>query len=411
MFGINESKVITDENKINEILTRGIENIYPSKDFLKAKLMKGERVTIYLGIDPTGPTLHLGHIIPMLRLSKLQKLGHQIILLMGDITAMIGDPTDKTAARKKLTHDEVMQNLKEYKKQASRFISFDGDNPALFKFNSEWFSKMSFTDSLELASHATVDQMMKRDMFQRREQEGKQTYVHEILYPLMQGYDSVAMDVDGEIGGNDQTFNMLTGRDLMKSLKNKEKFVIATKLLVDSSGNKMGKTEGNMVSLDQTPEDMFGKVMSWSDELIVHGFEIITNVPLNEIKEMSEKIANGDNPKDMKMRLAREIVKMYHGEKASEEAEEAFKNTFSKGGFPDDAQVLVVKKADKLIDILVTNKIVESKSEFRRLVEAGAVSDQTALPDKKISDTNELAGEHERKIKIGKKTFVIVKPN
>jgi tyrosyl-tRNA synthetase len=411
MFGINESKVIIDENKIDEILTRGIENIYPSKDFLKAKLMKGERVTIYLGIDPTGPTLHLGHIIPMLRLSKLQKLGHQIILLMGDITAMIGDPTDKTAARKKLTHDEVMQNLKEYKKQASRFISFDGDNPALFKFNSEWFSKMSFTDSLELASHATVDQMMKRDMFQRREQEGKQTYVHEILYPLMQGYDSVAMDVDGEIGGNDQTFNMLTGRDLMKSLKNKEKFVIATKLLVDSSGNKMGKTEGNMVSLDQTPEDMFGKVMSWSDELIVHGFEIITNVPLNEIKEMSEKIANGDNPKDMKMRLAREIVKMYHGEKEAEKAQEVFENTFSKKEFPEDAQVLVVKKADKLIDILVTNKIVESKSEFRRLVEAGAVSDQTALPDKKISDTNELAGEHERKIKIGKKTFVIVKPN
>jgi len=407
MFGNSKSKIITDENKINEVLTRGIENIYPSKDFLKAKLMKGERVSIYLGIDPTGPTLHLGHIIPILRLAKLQKLGHQIILLMGDITATIGDPTDKTATRKKISHDEVMQNLKEYKKQASKFISFKGDNPALFKFNSEWFGKMSFVDSLELASHATVDQMMKRDMFQRREQEGKQIYVHEILYPLMQGYDSVAMDVDGEIGGNDQTFNMLVGRDFMKTFKNKEKFVIATKLLVDSSGQKMGKTDGNAVALDQTPEDMFGKVMSWSDELITHGFEIITDVPMAEVQKMADDLIAGANPKAMKMRLAREIVKMCHGEKAATEAESAFEATFSRGEFPIDAKIITAKKENKLIDVLVDKKIVNSKMEFRRLVEAGAVSD---YPDQKISNFNETMGEKERKIKIGKKTFVILKP-
>jgi tyrosyl-tRNA synthetase len=409
MFGVTKSKIIVDEKKIDEILERGIENIYPSKDFLKSKLIKGERISVYLGIDPTGTTLHLGHVIPLRVLGKLQKLGHRIILLMGDITAMIGDPTDKTATRKKLSHDEVMQNLKEYKKQASKFISFDGENPALFKFNSEWFGKMSFVDALELNSHATVGQMMKRDMFQRREEEGKETYIHELMYPLMQGYDSVAMDIDGEIGGNDQTFNMLTGRDLMKTLKNKEKFVIATKLLVDSSGQKMGKTEGNMVSLDQTPEDMFGKVMSWSDNLIIHGFEIITDVPMGEIKEMIEKLTKGDNPKEMKLKLAKEIVKMYHGEKAAEKAEETFESTFSKKEFPNDAQVLNVSKEDKIIDVLVDNKIVESKSEFRRLIEAGAVSDQTILPDKKISDPNETVGESERKIKIGKKTFVILK--
>lgn len=409
MFGMVKSKIIVDEEKINDILTRGVENVFPSVDFIKSKLLSGKQISVYMGIDPTGPTLHLGHVIPLRKLAKLQKLGHQIILLMGDFTAMVGDPTDKTATRKKLTHEQVMENLKEYKKQASKFISFDGENPAFLKFNSEWLGRMSFFDVLELTSLVTVDQMLKRDMFQRRQQEGKPIYVHELMYPLMHGYDCVPMDVDGEIGGNDQTFNMLVGRDLMKTLKNKEKFVIATKLLVDSSGSKMGKTEGNMVALDQTPEDMFGRVMSWSDDLIIHGFEIITDVSMGEVNEMSEKLAKGDNPKEMKMRLAREIVKMYHGEEAAEKAEKAFENTFSKKEFPEDAQVIMAGKEDKLIDVLVNNKIVESKSEFRRLVEAGAVSDQTSLSDKKISDPNETVGKSTRKIKIGKKTFAIIK--
>ncbi|MFH0804518.1 MAG: tyrosine--tRNA ligase [Candidatus Zambryskibacteria bacterium] len=408
MFGITKPKTIVDESKIDEILNRGIENVYPSKDFLKSKLMKGERVSLYLGIDPTGATLHLGHVIPLRKLGKLQELGHQIILLMGDFTGLIGDPTDKTATRKKLSREEVLNNLKDYKKQASEFISFTGSNPALIKYNSEWLAKLTFSDVVELASLVTVEQMMKRDMFQRRNQEGKPIYIHEFMYPIMQGYDCVAMDVDGEIGGNDQTFNMLVGRDFMKALKNKEKFVISTKLLVDSSGQKMGKTEGNMVSLDQTPEDMFGRVMSWSDNLIIHGFEIVTDVPLHEIKEMEEKLASGINPKEMKMRLAREIVKMCHGEKGAEEAERAFENTFSKGEFPNNAQTITASKGDKLMDVLVNNKIIESKSEFRRLVEAGAVSD---YPDKKIDDPNETVGGNERKIKIGKKIFVIIKPD
>jgi tyrosyl-tRNA synthetase len=227
------------------------------------------------------------------------------------------------------------------------------------------------------------------------------------MYPLMQGFDSVAMNVDGEIGGNDQTFNMLMGRDLMKSLKNKEKFVIATKLLVDSSGVKMGKTEGNMVALDQTPEDMFGRVMSWSDDLIVHAFEIITDVPMGEVEEMKTKLAEGANPKEMKIRLAKEIVKMCCGEKEAETAKIAFESTFSKKEFPEDAKILSVSKSDKLMDALVGNKIVESKSEFRRLIDAGAISD---YPDKKITDQNELVGELERKLKVGKKTFIILKP-
>ncbi len=395
-------KIDINPEKIDEVLTRGIENIFPSADFLKAKLLSGQKLSIYLGIDPTGPTLHLGHVIQLVRLGKLQELGHQIILLMGDITAMIGDPTDKNAARKKLTHEQVMENLKEYKKQASKFISFDGENPVLLKFNSEWFGKMSFIDFLELASNGTVGQMMKRDMFRRREQEEKETYIHELMYPLMQGYDSVALDVDGEIGGNDQTFNMLVGRDLMKVLKNKEKFVIATKLLVDSSGQKMGKTDGNAVSLDQTPEDMFGKVMSWDDELIIHGFEIITDVPMSVLQDMADKLTKGANPKEMKMKLAKEIVSMCHSQEEAERAEKDFEKTFAKGGVPDDVAEVEVAENVPLVDILLTEKIIESKTEWRRLVDGGAVTEMSGV--EKITDANVVA--KTGTYKIGKRRFI-----
>ncbi|MFA6355172.1 MAG: tyrosine--tRNA ligase, partial [Candidatus Paceibacterota bacterium] len=241
------------EKTNNELLTRGISSIYPNREFLENKIKKGEKLTIYLGIDPTGPTLHLGHAIPIKKLSELQKAGHKIILLMGDFTAMIGDPTDKGAARKQLTHKQVMTNLKNYKKQASSLISFTGKNPAQIKFNSKWLGKMNFEEVLSLASNMTVQQMLERDMFKKRVEEEKPIYLHEFMYPLMQGYDSVAMKVDGEIGGNDQTFNMLCGRDLMKTISGKEKFVITMKLLEDNSGKKMGKTEGNMIALSDTP--------------------------------------------------------------------------------------------------------------------------------------------------------------
>ena len=274
-----------NEENIKQILSRGIENIFPNKEFLESKLLKGDKITIYLGIDPTGPTLHLGHIIPLRKLAEFQRMGHQIILLIGDFTGMIGDPTDKTATRKRLSREQIMDNCKRYKKQASKFISFSGDNKALLKFNSKWLAKMSFEEVLELTSLMTVEQMLKRDMFEKRMEESKPIYIHEFLYPIMQGYDSVAMDVDAEIGGNDQTFNMLVGRDLMKKLKDKEKFVITTKLIVDSEGKKMGKTEGNMVSMDQSPDDIFGKVMSWNDNLILSGFELCTDIDIEKIKE------------------------------------------------------------------------------------------------------------------------------
>ena len=292
---------MVNKEEINNLLSRGVENIFPNREFLEAKLNKKEKLTIYLGIDPTGKNLHLGHIIPLRKLSEFQKLGHQIILLIGDFTARIGDPTDKTATRKKLTTEQVAENLKEYKKQVSKFISFSGENKALLKFNSKWLAKRTFEEIIELTSLITVDQMLKRDMFVRRMEENKPIYIHEFLYPVMQGYDSVAMDVDGEVGGNDQTFNMLVGRDFMKKIKNKEKFVIATKLLTDPEGKKMGKTEDNMVSLDQGPDDIFGKIMSWNDNLIMPGFELCTDINTEEVLRIN-------NPKEQKILLAKEIV-------------------------------------------------------------------------------------------------------
>ena len=399
MFNWNTIKPIRDEKKIDILIERGVESIFPNKDFLKAKLMKGERITLYLGIDPTGPTLHLGHLIPLKKLAEFQKLGHQIILLIGDFTAMIGDPTDKAATRKQLTREEVLKNCAEYKKQASKIISFTGANKALIKYNSEWLGAMNFEEVLNLSSHITVDQMLKRDMFARRVEEGKPIFLHEFMYPIMQGHDSVAMDVDGEVGGNDQTFNMLVGRDLLKKVKNKEKFVIATKLLIDPSG----KTEGNIVSLDQTAEDMFGKVMSWSDELIVPGFEIITDVSREEISSIKDSLARGDNPRDLKVRLAHEVVSMLQGKDAADKAQAAFESTFSRGEIPENLTELSGEKGTPIRDLLVTEKIVDSNGEWRRLVESKAVS---------FADTKESIAdpfikiERDCIVRVGKKRFV-----
>ncbi len=408
MFGINKIKINTEEKEIENLLTRGVEAIFPNKEFLKSKLIKGERLTFYSGIDPTGTTLHIGHAIPLRKLGQLQKLGHRIIFLIGDFTAMIGDPTDKSAVRKKLTREEVLNNCKEYQKQAEKFISFSGSNKAELKFNSDWLNKMNFGDVLELASQMTVDQMLKRDMFARRIEENKPIYIHEFMYPLMQGYDSVAMDVDGEIGGNDQTFNMLAGRHLLKSIKNKEKFVIATKLLTDSSGKKMGKTEGNMVSLNQTPEEMFGKIMSWSDGLIIPGFEICTDISLDEIEIIKKSLEANDNPKDHKVRLAKEIVSMIYGADSAEKAHTAFENTFSKGEVPSDVQEIQISKDSSIRDALVSSGVVVSNSDWRRLIDSNAVT--YAGTEEIVRDPN-IKADKDCILRIGKKRFakIIVK--
>ena len=395
-------KVIIDEVKIQNLIDRGVENIFVKED-LKKKLSSGKKLKVYLGIDPTGPTLHMGHAIPLKKLKEFQELGHEVILLMGDFTAMIGDPTDKMASRKQLNHKEVLNNLKKYKKQASTFLNFNGSNKAQFKFNSKWLSKMNLAKILDLASHVTADQMQKRDMFVRRNEEGKPVFLNEFLYPLMQGYDSVAMNIDVEIGGNDQTFNMLVGRDLVSKILKKDKTVLATKLLEDNTGKKMGKTEGNMVTFEDSNYEMFGKVMSWNDSLILKGFELCTDVSMSDIKDFEMEINSGINPKDYKMKLAKAITAIYHGEIKAKQAEENFINTFQKKEIPEKMEEINWKTGELLSEVLVKAKILSSKSEFRRLVEEKAVTNLNT--EQKINNFNFIPKLGD-KFKIGKRRFV-----
>ena len=363
---------ITDTQKIQELLDRGVENIYPKKEFLEARLKEGEQLTLYTGYDPTAPTLHIGHAITMMKLRQFQDLGHKVIMLIGDFTGMIGDPTDKSSARVQLTHEQVLENCKNYQKQASTILNFEGENPLELKYNGQWLSKMNFADILNLTSHFTVDRLMERDMFAKRKEENKPIFLHEFMYPVMQAYDSVAMDVDGEVGGNDQTYNMLAGRDLMKDLKNKEKFVLTTKLLVDSSGKKMGKSEGNMIALDDSPEDMFGKVMSWTDSMILKGFELCTKLPMDEVVQIETDMKNGINPRDIKLRLAGEIVKTFLGANSAQKAQEYFVTTFSKKEQPDEMPEITPTVYD-VASVLVESKVCKSKSEARQVIDQGGV--------------------------------------
>ncbi len=401
----NNMPINTDAKKIEELLTRGVENIYPKKEFLEALLKSGKRITLYTGYDPTAPSLHIGHGVTMMKLRQFQDLGHKVIMLVGDMTGMIGDPSDKTSVRQKLTREEVLKNCKDYQEQASAILNFEGENPVEVKYNSEWLGKMNFADILELTSHFTLQRMMERDMFEKRKEENKPIYLHEFLYPVMQAYDSVAMDVDGEVGGNDQTFNMLAGRDLMKDLKNKEKFVLTMKLLTDSIGKKMGKSEGNMVALADTPEDMFGKVMSWTDGMILSGFELCTKLPMEEIKKIEKELIGGVNPRDLKVRLASEIVKNFLGEEASKQGQEYFVNTFSKKEIPEEMPEIKPSMYD-VITVLVESKICKSKSEARQNIDQGGVKINEVKVEVKNYTASVKAGDVAQK---GSRFFVKVK--
>lgn len=394
-------KVSTDKNQIDWVLNHAVENVYPSKAEVKKMLEAGKQLKVYYGIDPTGPTLHLGHLITLKKLAELQKLGHKVIMLIGDFTAMIGDPTDKAATRKQLTADEVKNNFKLYKDQASKVLDFDGANPVEVKYNSSWLGKMSFADVIELASHFTVQQMLERDMFEKRIEEGKPVHVHEFMYPLMQGYDSVAMDVDGEIGGNDQTFNMLAGRTLMKDVKNKEKFVITNTLLTDPSGKKMGKSEGNMLALTDSPEDMYGKVMSWTDGMIVPGFKLCTDLSDDEVKSIEGAMKKGENPMTFKRDLAKRIVAWLAGESAAKAAAEHFTTVHQEHARPEDVPELKVKGSMTLIDALVESGMCTSKSDARRQIDQKGVK----VDDEIVEDGN-MTMKAGMVIQKGKRHFV-----
>lgn len=402
MFFNKKPTIITDEAKIDFLLSRSVSTILPSKEELKKEFMSGRRLKIYIGADATGPDLHLGHATNFFFLERMRQLGHEIVVLFGDFTAMIGDPSDKAATRVRLSKEEVENNIKTWKKQISKVLNVnDKNNPVIFKKNSEWLSKLRFEDVVDLASNFTVQQMVERDMFDKRIKEGKPVYVHEFMYPLMVGYDSVILDVDIELGGNDQTFNMLAGRTLQKVMTNKNKFVVATTLLQNPvTGKKlMSKSEGGYISLQDDSKNMYGKVMALPDEVIKSLFVDGTWLSDEEISEIDKLIL--DNPKEAKMRLAREIVTIYHSETDAELAEKNWVETFSKGGVPDDVEVLKFEDGKGLIDVLVENKIVESRGEFRRLIDGGGIkkADGTQIKDPNFLAENET-------YKIGKRRFV-----
>jgi len=377
------SKIITASNKIKEVLEKGVEKIYPSKEALEKTLKSGTRIKLYCGFDPTSPNLHIGSAVQFRKLAQFQKLGHEVIMLIGDFTTMIGDPTDKSAARKKITRKEILKNAKNYKNLASKILRFSGKNPAKIMYNSQWNDKLTFVELIELASNFTVQQMIIRDMFQERLKKDRPIYLHEFLYPLTQAYDSVVMDVDLEVGGNDQTFNMLCGRDLMKVLKNKEKFVLTTKLLMDPLGKKMGKTEGNMINLDEKPNEMYGKIMSWPDSLISPGFELCTDLSIEEINQIKKK---KNNPRDDKARLAREIVAIHHNKAVAQKAEKEFNRVFKERGIPSEVKSykLGVKNLN-ILDLLFKTGLASSKSEAKRLVEQGAIKiDKSTVKDWRV---------------------------
>lgn len=391
-------------DKIDELLTRGVDKIYPSKEALESILRSGKKLRLYQGFDPTGPLLHIGHMVGLMKLRQFQLLGHHVIFLIGDFTGMIGDPTGKSESRKPITREEVLANAKFYKEQTVKILNYSGQNPVEVKYNSEWLSKITAPELLKLSSYITYQQIIERDMFQERKKKGLDINMTEFLYPVLQGYDSVAMDVDLELGGSDQMFNMLVGRDLLHKIKKKEKFVITTPLLTDSSGKKIGKTEGNVIALTSPPNDFYGMVMALPDDVIVKCFEYLTDIPMEEIKEIEQKMVSGANPIQYKKQLAFSLAEMLNDTKTADAAQTHFERTFQKRELPKDVSVIRIagNVSSTIIDVLTATKLVGSKSEAKRLIAAGAVE----INGEKCKDQNILlSSEGTCTIRVGKHTF------
>ncbi|OIO32501.1 tyrosine--tRNA ligase [Candidatus Nomurabacteria bacterium CG1_02_47_685] len=400
------AEIITDAEKIEELLTRSVDTIYPSKESLRGLLASGKQISVYVGIDPTACYAHLGHSTNYLVLERLHRLGHKIVVLVGDFTAMIGDPSDKTSERVILTREQVVANMTTFKEQIGKILDFnDTGNPIEFKYNGEWLSTLDFQKLTELASNFTVQQMLERDLFQKRISEGKPLHLQEFFYPLMQGYDSVVLGVDLEVGGTDQTFNMLAGRTLMRRYLDREKWVMTTTLLVNpTTGEKlMSKSLGTGIAINEPPDNMFGKVMALADEAVVQVFIDCTRLSMDEIATKKERLAGGENPKNIKLELAREIVALYHGGKTAEEVLSRWEKTFSEKQMPDVVPEVTAKRGDTLLGVLAANGLAESKTKARHLFEEGAV--RNAESGEKITDSTATVSETTT-YKIGKKVFV-----
>lgn len=389
-----------------KIISRGTVEIIP-EDELRKKLEKSIKenkpLIVKFGADPSAPDIHLGHTVPLRKLRQFQKLGHQVIFLIGDFTAMIGDPTGKSETRKQLSNEEVLQNAESYKQQIFKIL--DPDKTKIV-FNSEWCSKMNFADVLNLTSKYTVARLLERDDFSKRYKGGKAISLVEFMYPLIQGYDSVALAADIELGGTDQKFNLLVGRDLQREFRQTPQVIITTPIIEGTDGvQKMSKSLGNYIGINESPKEIFGKIMSISDDLITKYFELLTDVPIETIKEYKERMKTGENPRDFKVKLGQDIVEQYHSKEDAGNALEEFERMFQKKGLPDDMPELVLSAEMSIVDAVIEADVMPSKSEMRRMIKQNAVS----IDGEKITDDIKLLPGEEKIIKIGKRKFLKVK--
>lgn len=401
-------------NEQLNLLKRGVAEIVPEEEMLK-KLEKSLRekkpLKVKLGLDPTAPDLHLGHTVVLRKLKQFQDLGHQIIIILGDATGRVGDPTGKSQTRKQLSEEQVLTNAATYKEQLFKVLDKEKTQVV---FNSSWFKKLEFSDVMNLASKYTVARMLEREDFSQRFKEGQPISIHEFFYPLMQGYDSVALEADIELGGTDQRFNLLMGRTLQKEFGQEPQVALTMPIIEGTDGvQKMSKSLGNYVGINESPDEIYGKLMSIPDELMVRYLELVTDVPMDEIKELAHGLEKGTiHPKAVKQRLAREVVALYHSQEAAKAAEERFNNIFQKGILPDDMPEVSITQAEleegkiSIIKLLVVAKLVSTTSEARRLVQQGAVK----INEEKVTRVEEkILVENDMIVRAGKRKFVRLK--
>ena len=351
------------------IIERGADEILPLEE-LKKKLQKNKPLRIKVGFDPTAPDLHLGHTVVINKMRQLQDLGHEIIFLIGDFTGMIGDPSGKNVTRKPLTKEEIQENAKSYEEQVFKILDKDKTKIA---FNSEWMSKMSSADMITLASRQTVARMLERDDFSKRYKSGQAISIHEFLYPLVQGFDSVALQTDMELGGTDQKFNLLVGRELQKQAGKEPQIILTMPLLEGLDGvQKMSKSLDNYIGIDETPDEMFGKLMSISDDLMWRYLELLSFESLETIESWKHEVKDGENPRNIKFRLAEEIITRFHSNELAKQAQQNFIDRFAKNQTPNEMDEFNLPKGTKIANLLKDSNLVSSTSEALRMIKQGA---------------------------------------
>jgi len=380
------------------VFERGADEILPLEE-LKKKLAKNKPLRIKAGFDPTAPDLHLGHTVLINKLRQLQDLGHEIIFLIGDFTGMIGDPTGKNVTRKPLTKEQVLDNAKSYQEQIFKILDKDKTQ---VRFNSEWMSEMSSADMISLASKLTVARMLERDDFSKRYKSGQSISIHEFLYPLVQGHDSVALEADVELGGTDQKFNLLMGRELQKQAGQEPQVILTMPILEGLDGvQKMSKSLDNYIGIDDAPDDMFGKIMSISDDLMWRYLELLSFESLETIAAWKVEVENGENPRNIKFRLANEIITRFHDKAAAEQAQQNFINRFAKNQIPDEMDEFKFDSGIKIANLLKDANLVNSTSDAFRMIKQGAAK----IDGEKITNRDLEPAKGVAVYQVGKRKF------